>query len=142
MSILSSLTGGLIDGVAKAVDTFIQTPDEKTAASLKAEALALQAEALRQKPLLEQIETNKLEAQHASAFVAGARPATLWVCAVCMAGIVCAGVYGWLTGRDVSDLFLLYGSTVAPAHLGLLGLRSYERSMGKERNSVKGRKDE
>ena len=130
MSILGGLLGGGIKGIADAVDTFVETPDEKAAAVLKEKALAM-------KPLLEQIEVNKQEAQHASVFVAGARPATLWICAVAMAGIVAAGVYGWLTGKDVSDLFLLYGSTVAPAHLGLLGLRSYERAVGKERNSVR-----
>ena len=134
MGILSGLLGdsggGLIKGVADAVDQFVETPDEKAAAELKAQALAL-------KPLMEQIKVNETEAQHASVFVAGARPATLWLCAVCMGGIVAAGVYGWLTGRDVSDLFALYGSTVAPVHLGLLGLRTYERSQGRERNSVR-----
>ena len=134
MGILSGLLGdaggGLIKGVADAADRFIETPDEKAAAELKAQALAM-------KPLMEQIATNQKEAEHASVFVAGARPATLWLCAVCMGGIVAAGVYGWLTGKDVSDLFLLYGSTVAPVHLGLLGLRTYERATGKERNSVR-----
>ena len=134
MGLLSGLLGdaggGLVKGVADAVDAFVQTPDEKAAAHLKAQALAL-------KPLMAQMEVNAKEAEHASVFVAGARPATLWLCAVCMGGIVGAGVYGWLTGRDVSDLFLLYGSTVAPVHLGLLGLRTYERATGKERNSVR-----
>ena len=136
MGLLSSLLGdaggGLIKGVADAADRFIETPDERAAAELKVQALAM-------KPLLEQIEVNKVEAAHASVFVAGARPATLWLCAIAMAGIVGAGVFGWWTGKDVSDLFLLYGSTVAPAHLGLLGLRTYERATGKERNSVKGK---
>ena len=134
MGLLSGLLGdaggGLIKGVADAADRFISTPDEKAAAELKAQALAL-------KTLMAQIEVNEKEAERASVFVAGARPATLWLCAVCMGGIVAAGVYGWLTGRDVGDLFLLYGSTVAPVHLGLLGLRTYERATGKERNNLK-----
>ena len=134
MGILSGLLGdaggGLVKGVADAVDRFVETPDEKAAAVLKERAMAL-------KPLMAQIEVNEREAAHASVFVAGARPATLWLCAVCMGGIVAAGVYGWLTGRDVSDLFLLYGSTVAPVHLGLLGLRTYERAVGKERNVLR-----
>ena len=128
--LLSGAGGGIIKGVADAADRFIETPDEKAAAELKAQTLAL-------KPLMAQMEVNAKEAEHASVFVAGARPATLWLCAVCMGGIVAAGVYGWLTGRDVSDLFALYGSTVAPVHLGLLGLRTYERSQGRERNSVR-----
>ena len=135
MGILSSVLGGgangLISGVASAVDRFVETPDEAAAAALKARALEME-------PLLKQMAINEQEAKHASVFVAGARPATLWLCAVAMAGIVAAGVFGWWTGKDVSDLFLLYGSTVAPAHLGLLGLRSYEKSAGVHRDSVKG----
>ena len=130
MSLLSGLLSGGIGGIADAVDRFVETPDEKAAQVLKERALAI-------KPLMAQMEVNAKEAEHASVFVAGARPATLWLCAVCMGGIVGAGVYGWFTGRDVSDLFLLYGSTVAPVHLGLLGLRTYERSTGKERNNLK-----
>ena len=133
MVILSSVLGGgangLISGVANAVDRFVETPDEKAAADLKARALEME-------PLLKQMAINEQEAKHASVFVAGARPATLWLCAVAMAGIVGAGVFGWWTGKDVSDLFALYGSTVAPAHLGLLGLRTYERSAGRERNAI------
>ena len=134
MGLLSGLLGdaggGLVKSIADAADRFIETPSEKTAAELKAQTLAL-------KPLMAQMEVNAKEAEHASVFVAGARPATLWLCAVCMGGIVAAGVCGWLTGRDVSDLFALYGSTVAPVHLGLLGLRTYERSQGRERNAVR-----
>ena len=139
MSILSHLTGGLIDGVAKAVDTFVSTPDEKAAHHLKILALQLQEEALRQKPLLEQIETNKLEARHASVFVAGWRPATGWACGACMVGIAVAGTYGWLKGVDVEPILYLYGSTIAPVHLGMLGLRSFDKLKGIHRDSVKGR---
>lgn len=130
MGVLSKLLGGGVDGIANAVDRFIETPDEKAAAALKEEAL-------RMKPLLAQIEVNEEQAKHASVFVAGARPATMWLCALCMGGIVAAGVYGWIAGIDLSDLHILYGSTVAPVHLGLLGLRTYERRSGQERNSVK-----
>ena len=132
MGILTNaLTGGLLEGVGNLVDKFVESPSEANAKELKIRALEM-------KPLLAQMAINEQEAKHASVFVAGARPATLWLCAAAMAGIVAAGVYGWLTGRDVSDLFLLYGSTVAPAHLGLLGLRSYEKAAGTARHSVKG----
>ena len=130
MGVLSKLLGGGVDGIANAVDRFVETPDERSAAHLKEQALAL-------KPMLAQIEVNREEARHASVFVAGARPATIWVCTVCMGGIAVAGVYGWLTGLDLSDLHILYGSTIAPVHLGLLGLRTFERARGVERNTVK-----
>ena len=123
MGLLSGLTGGLVGGVADAVDRFVETPDEKAAAELKRRALELQ-------PLLAQIEVNKVEAEHKSWWVAGARPANLWACTLCMCGIIAAGLYGWLTGVDVTPLYVLYGSTVAPVHLGLLGLRSFEKVKG------------
>ena len=133
MGLLTDLIGGgakgVIGGVADAVDRFVTTPDEAAATELKKRALDMQAQ-------LRQLDINQEEAKHASVFVAGARPATMWVCTICMAGIVAAGVYGWLTGEDLSALYALYGSTVAPVHLGLLGLRSWERGKGLERNSV------
>ena len=125
MGIVSTLIGGgannLISGVADAVDRFVETPDEKAAQNLKLQAMAL-------KPMMEQIEVNKIEASHKSIFVAGGRPFTIWLCGFCMAGIIFAGVYGWLTGLDITPLYALYGSTVAPVHLGLLGLRTYEKA--------------
>ena len=123
MGLLTGLLGDGIKGVADAVDQFVQTPDEKAAAHLKAQALAMQ-------PMLAQIKTNEEQAKHKSVFVAGARPACMWVCTLCMALIVAGGVYGWLTGVDLTPLYALYGSTVAPVHLGLLGLRSYEKAKG------------
>ena len=129
MGVLSKLLGGGVEGVAKAVDRFVETPDERSAAALKEEALRL-------KPLLAQLDINREEARHASVFVAGARPATLWLCALCMGGIVAAAVYGWFTGLDVSALYAIYGTTVAPVHLGLLGIRSFEKTKGIHRDGV------
>ena len=123
MSLLSDGIGGLINGVAGAVDRFVETPDEKAAQHLKEKVLEMQ-------PVLAQLKINEEQAKHKSIFVAGARPACMWVCTLCMAGIVGGGVYGWLTGTDLTPLYALYGSTVAPVHLGLLGLRSYEKTKG------------
>lgn len=123
MGLLSGLTGGLVGGVADAVDRFVETPDEKAAAELKRRALEL-------KPQLAQIAVNEEQAKHKSVFVAGARPACMWACTLCMSGIVAGGVYGWLTGTDLTPLYALYGSTVAPVHLGLLGLRTWEKGKG------------
>ena len=138
MGILSSiLGGGVVEGVSKIVDQFVESPSEANAHELKTQALLLKAQAQAMEPQLAQIAVNEKAAQHASVFVAGARPATLWLCALCMGGIVVGGVWGWWTGKDVSDLYYLYGSTVAPAHLGLLGLRSWEKNTGTARHSIK-----
>ena len=137
MSILSALSSGVIGGVAEAADRFIETPDEKAAQRLKERAQELQ-------PLLAQIDLNKTEAQHASVFVAGARPATLWLCAGAMGAVVLAGIYATLApiwggpSVDTDALWQLYLGVVAPVHLGLLGLRTAEKHLGKARNSIKG----
>ena len=127
MGILSGLLGdsggGLIKGVADAVDQFVETPDERAAQRLKEQALAMQ-------PVLQQLAINEEQAKHKSVFVAGARPATMWVCTACMAAIACGGVYGWMTGIDLTPLYALYGTTIAPVHLGLLGLRSFDKVKG------------
>ena len=82
MGILSGLLGGgvgsAVEGVAKAVDTFIETPDEKAAQRLKEQALLM-------KPYLAQLKVNEQEAAHTSIFVAGWRPAVGWVCAAAFA---------------------------------------------------------
>ena len=82
---------------------------------------------------LAQLQVNQQEAKHTSVFVAGWRPATGWIASGCMAGIVAFGIYGWLTGADITAILALYGSTVAPVHLGMLGLRSYEKKQGVHR---------
>ena len=128
-SLVKVATGGVFDSFTKLVGQFKESPTEANAHQLKMAALNLQLQ-------LKQMEINETEAQHKSVFVAGARPATLWICAACMLGIVVAGVYGWFTGEDMSALYALYGTTVAPAHLGLLGLRSYEKSKGTATNGV------
>lgn len=133
MGLLSSVFGGGIEGVANGVDKvvsrFVESPSEENAHELKKAALDMQI-------ALRQIEANAQEAKHPSVFVAGARPATLWLCGVCMGGVVAASVYGFFTGLDVSPLYAVYGTTVAPVHLGLLGLRSFERIKGTERNTL------
>ncbi len=72
MGILTKLLGldpmNIATGVADIVDRFIETPDEKRIA----------AEAI----IKGQNEINALYAGHRSWFVAGGRPAIIWVCAI------------------------------------------------------------
>ena len=54
---------------------------------------------LAMQPQLLQAEITKMEAQHRTMFVAGARPAILWVCAVGLAFVfVLNPVIQWVTG--------------------------------------------
>jgi len=76
---LAEAVGGSIaetaDGIAGAIDRFVETPEEKAAAEM------LRAK-MRQEPHKWQAEINKVEAGHRTTFVAGWRPAIGWTCAV------------------------------------------------------------
>ena len=71
--IVGSGVGGLAKDVASAIDTFVETKEEKKAA----EALIMK---LQQEPDRWQAEINKIEAGHRTIFVAGWRPFIGWVC--------------------------------------------------------------
>lgn len=141
MGILSSLASGgiqgIITGVSDAADKFIQTPDEKSAIELKKMALGMQAQ-------LQQLEVNKEQAKSSSIFVAGSRPAILWVCAASLA-------YTYILQPLLNYAVTLYDPTIPlppsldtgtlmPLILGLLGLggmRSFEKFKGVHRDSLK-----
>ena len=125
-------------GIAgKVLDRVI--PDKNARAEAK-EQLLQAAQSNEFDALLAQVEVNKVEAAHKSVFVAGARPATLWVCTAAMAGIVVAAVVGVYRDFDIGPLLYIYGSTVAPVHLGLLGLRTFEKARNVAIHSVRQKK--
>ena len=76
MGFLQKIIGGSVvtaaEGVANAIDRFVETPEEKQAA-------AIITEKLRQRPSELQVELNKIEAGHRTVFVAGWRPFIGWV---------------------------------------------------------------
>ena len=76
---------------------------------------------------LAQIETNKVQAAHPSLFVAGARPAIMWIW-----GMAVAGVDVVLPIIETEGLMSL-----TMALLGLGGMRSFEKSKGVQRNNMK-----
>ena len=144
MGILSGLLGdgggGLIKGVTDAIDTFVETPDEKAAAALKAQALAL-------KPILAQAAINEKEAEHASIFVAGWRPGIGWICGAALAyhfvvqPLLVFAVAVWAPGMEPPPPLSL--GELMPILLGLLGLggmRTAERLSGRERNALRSSK--
>ena len=141
MGILSNLLGdtggGLIKGVADAADRFIQTKDEASAIELKKMALNMQSQ-------LQQIDVNKVEAKHSSVFVAGARPATLWICAFALGYhyiiqpflVFAVHIYDPTIPQPPSiDMSTL--TTILLGLLGLGGLRTYEKVKKVNRDSLK-----
>jgi hypothetical protein len=124
-------------GVAgKVLDKFIEDKDLKTKLSheLKSQIVSLD---------LAQAQTNLEQAKHPSIFVAGARPAIMWICAfglgwqfvfqpVAVWGIAVSGIDIVLPIIQTEGLMSL-----TLALLGLGGMRSFEKSKGIQRNNMK-----
>jgi len=97
----------------------------------------------------EQLEVNKVEAAHASVFVAGWRPSVGWVCSFAMAWqyVLCPmltwalSVYSTYSGKTLPALPQLDTTqmmTVLLGMLGLGGLRTYEKIRGEvDRSTLK-----
>ena len=136
MSWFSRLVSGpVVDtatGVANIIDRFVETPDERAAMDVVLRRLELE-------PMKAQAEINKMEAQHRSMFVAGARPALLWVCVAALAWqFVIYDLASWamlVFSPGTPPLPILNGTdqimTLVTALLGIAGMRSYEKKIGK-----------
>ena len=129
MGILGKVFGSAaaepIDAIGNAFDKIFTSDDERA----KAEAVL---EKLRQQPFLVQAEINKVAAAHRSWFVAGGRPALLWVAAI-----------GWLMEFVINPIFQMFTGEafnmpvdqmvwLTGAVLGIYGgLRTVEKLKGK-----------
>ena len=129
MGFLTKLFGGpAVDaatGIANIVDKFVETPDERKAADILLAKMA-------QRPGELQVELNKIEAGHRTIFVAGWRPFIGWICGFGLA-------YAFLV-HPTADFFHEGPMPELPtdimrelviAMLGLAGLRTAEKAMGK-----------
>ena len=84
---------------------------------------------------MEQIKVNSEQAAHKSLFVAGARPAAMWVCVLAMANNYLIAPY--IDAFTTSTIPVLDLSVMMPVLLGTLGLgtmRSYEKARGVARS--------
>ena len=125
-NLLGDSAGGLIDGVAGAIDRFVETDEEEKAANLLIEKM-------RQEPHKWQAEINKVEAGHRSMFVAGWRPFIGWVCGIGLGYAVFLEpllrftfiVKGWSV--DFPEINTNVTMQVLLGMLGLAGARSYEK---------------
>jgi len=133
MSFLSKIVGSgvgeLAQGVASAIDTFVETDEERKAAQLLLTKV-------RQEPDKWQAEINKIEAGHRSLFVAGWRPFIGWVCGLglawkfviaplCLYVASLMGKAGVLPDINAGELIPL-----VMALLGLGSMRSWEKKSG------------
>ena len=133
MNIVSWLSGGKavaepIEAVGNVLDALFTSDEEKLDKEIIKQRLFLQ-------PALAQAEINKVQAQHRSTFVAGARPFILWVCGFgFLFSFVINPIIQWImpeVGSPVLPLEVMLELTLAM--LGLAGLRTIEKLQGKSK---------
>ena len=116
----------LVPAVTGILDKVI--PDKNQAQKLAHEISTL-AEKQAHESMLAQIKVNEVQAAHKSLFVAGARPAIMWICAL--------GLFYAVFAYPVLDIWFdmpeLNTDVLLPTMFGLLGLggmRSFEKAKG------------
>ena len=130
MSIWSIFTGGSkvaepIEAVGNVLDDLFTSDEEEL-------TLEIAKQRLSQKPALAQSEINKVQAQHRSVFVAGARPFLMWVCGVgFLFAFVINPILQWLIPEQgTPELPLDVMLELTLGMLGLAGLRTIEKIKG------------
>ena len=131
----------LIGPVTGILDKFVEDKDAKNA---MAHEIATMAEKAAHEAQMAQAQANTEQAKHPSLFVAGARPAIMWICAAAMGyhfvlqpflvfGVLVAGI-------EIPALPELDMASLMPVLLGILGLggmRSYEKVKNVARENLK-----
>ena len=136
MSILQAIFGqkettSAVNAVGNVLDDLFTSPEEKAQANAVLEKL-------RQQPDKLQVELNKVEAGHRSAFVAGWRPFIGWVCGFGFAYHYILQpflVFAILAfGYDLPELPVFDMNALQTVMMGMLGLgtlRTFEKMQGK-----------
>ena len=116
--------GNVIEKTGSALDKLFTSKDEKlTHAELM--------EKIKQSPQEWQAQANNIAGSHRSVFVAGARPAIMWVCAVGLAFVfVINPIIQWASGQPGPVLPTDDMTKLVYALLGLGAMRSVEKVAG------------
>jgi len=143
------IIGAILGGVTDLIGDMHTSDKEKLDAEIELRKLGLESERIDASLLTGQIDVNKEEAKHASVFVAGGRPAILWVGAVSLGWTYIAHpILTWLWAilqgagwialtmppppiMDIEALMVLVGGV-----LGLGGFRSFEKVRGVARDRL------
>lgn len=144
---LGDLIKGALGPIMEGVLRFIPDKNERARAKEQFEGQMLAAmTALVQG----QLEINKEQAKHSSVFVAGARPFIMWVCGFALMWqfllepMATWALLAFAQPEEVPpfpELDMGPLMTLLLGMLGLGGLRTYEKRLGVERNSIKGTGD-
>jgi hypothetical protein len=129
-TVLGAGVGQAAEGLAAALDRFVETDEEKRAA-------AAVMEKIKQEPNRWQAEINRVEAGHRSLFVAGWRPFIGWVCGLGLAWkflLAPLMIYlAALSGAPPANMPEIQTGELIPlvlALLGLGGIRAWEKDRG------------
>ena len=130
----------LIGPVSKLVGKFIEDKDVK---NKLAHDLATLASRHAHELAKGQMQTNTEQAKHPSLFVAGARPAIMWICDLgLMTQFFILPIAEWATAIWMPEITLPKLATeelmtLTLSLLGLGGMRSFEKSKGVARENMK-----
>ena len=130
----------LIGPVSTLVGKFIEDKDQK---NKLAHDLATLADKHAQELAKGQIEANTQQAKHPSLFVAGARPAIMWIYALgLLTQFFIMPIAEWATAIWMPEVLLPELNTgelmtLTLSLLGLGGMRSFEKSKGVARENMK-----
>lgn len=130
------MLGQILGVAAPILDKFIEDKDAKNQikAELEQSLVSLQAA---------QAAANVEQAKHPSLFVAGARPAIMWICALGLLTnffvmpIAEWAVAIWSPGTELPALQTGELMTLTLSLLGLGGMRSFEKTKGVARENMK-----
>ena len=130
------MLGQILGVAAPILDKFIEDKDAKNQikAELEQSLVSLQAA---------QAAANVEQAKHPSLFVAGARPAIMWICALGLLTnffvmpIAEWAVAIWSPGTELPALQTGELMTLTLSLLGLGGMRSFEKTKGVARENLK-----
>ena len=130
----------LIGPATKLLGKFIEDKDTK---NKLAHDLATMAEKHAQALAKGQIQANTEQAKHPSLFVAGARPAIMWICALgLLTQFFIMPIAEWATAIWLPEVKLTELNTgelmtLTLSLLGLGGMRSFEKTKGVARENLK-----
>ncbi len=136
MSILKEILGGLTSPISDLISEVVVDKDKARELNVRIQELADKADERYHEELMGQIETNQIEAQHASIFVAGWRPFIGWTSGVGIAYTFvlapfiefiarASGYVGEMPMPDMGQLM-----TLVLAMLGVGAMRSYDKAHG------------
>jgi hypothetical protein len=167
MGLLSAIPviGDLVDSLAKGIDEIFTSDEERGQIDIEKKKIELKKLTTELKAQHAQLQINMVQANHPSIFVAGARPAIIWIGAIGLAyEAILRPIASWIATRFLDIQALMGAEAFAHANpekiasilnlytlpsinedmfmpivlgvLGIGGMRSWEKIQGKARENL------